>query len=87
MHQRHFNNIITKLGKEICDGCSHYNKKHNVCTLFSASDKVTDFISHNPNYRRDNISEKPLYCKEYVAGYTVPTPGDMKYFTDTKPGC
>ena len=90
MHQRHFNNIITKLGKEICDGCSHYNKKHNVCTLFSASDKVTDFISHNPNYSKTNANysnEKPLYCKEYVAGYTVPTPGDMKYFTDTKPGC
>ncbi len=83
MHQRHFNNIISKLGKEICYGCSHYNKKHNVCTLFKKNNKVTDFISHNPHYNKANINfinEKPLYCKEYVAGYTVPTPDDIKYF-------
>ena len=83
MHQKHFNNIITKLGKEICNGCSHYNQQNNVCTLFKSTNKVTDFIKHNPHYNKANanyINEKPIYCNEYVAGYTVPTPDDMKYF-------
>ena len=90
MHQKHFNNIISKLGKDICSGCSHYNKEHNVCTLFKKTNKVNDFISHNPYYSKLNINyanEKPFYCKEYVAGYTVPTPEDNKFLPLDKPGC
>lgn len=82
MHEKLFNNIIIKIGNEICTGCSHYNKQHKVCTLFKKNNKITDFIAHNPRYNKYTFNEKPLYCKEYVAGYTVPTPEDMKFFTD-----
>jgi hypothetical protein len=79
MHQKHFNNIITKLGRELCDGCSHYNKKYNKCTLFNDTNKVTEFIAHNPNYSKNIKRDNSLYCKQYVAGYTVPTPEDNKF--------
>jgi hypothetical protein len=79
MNQRHFKQIITKYGKELCIDCSHYNKKYNDCSLFNKNNKVVDFINHNPNYTKNNTIEHPLYCKQFVAGYTVPTPEDNKY--------
>jgi hypothetical protein len=88
MHQKHFNNIIAKFGKELCNECSHYNKKYNICTLFNKNNKVTDFINHNPTYNKNNKGEHPLYCKQFVAGYTVPTPEDNKYFPfSNQTGC
>jgi hypothetical protein len=57
MYQQHFNRIITKYGKQICNDCIYYKK---TCTLFNSSNRVTDFIKYNLN---DN--KNPFYCKEY----------------------
>jgi hypothetical protein len=57
MYQQHFNRIITKYGKQICNDCIYYKK---TCTLFNSSNRVTDFIKYNMN---DN--NNPFYCKQY----------------------
>lgn len=58
MHQQHFNRIITKYGKDICNGCIYYKK---TCTLFNSSNRVTDFIKYNLYNNNNN----PFYCREY----------------------
>jgi hypothetical protein len=57
MYQQHFNRIITKYGKQICNDCIYYKK---TCTLFNSSNRVTDFIKYNLN---DN--KNTFYCKEH----------------------
>ena len=61
MYQQHFNRIITKYGKDICNGCIYYKK---TCTLFNSSHRVTDFIKSNLNNNNNN-NKNPFYCKEY----------------------
>ena len=58
MYQQHFNRIINKYGKDICNGCIYYKK---TCTLFNSSNRVTDFIKYNLNNNNNNT----FYCKEY----------------------
>jgi hypothetical protein len=60
MYQQHFNRIITKYGKDICNGCIYYK---NTCTLFNSSHRVTDFIKSNLNDNNNN--NNPFYCKEH----------------------
>ena len=73
MYQQHFNRIITKYGKDICNGCIYYKK---TCTLFNSSNRVTDFIKYNLN---DN--KNTFYCKEYK---TSSVRKDNKFFLDDK---
>ena len=61
MYQQHFNRIINKYGKDICNGCIYYKK---TCTLFNSSNRVTDFIKYNLNDNNNN-NKNPFYCKEY----------------------
>ena len=67
--------------------------KKNDLTLKNWYDVIPKkFITktHNPHYNKANANfnnERPFFCKEYVAGYTVPTPEDYKFFPIDKPGC
>ena len=40
MHQQHFNRIITKYGKDICNGCVYYKKTDVVGVLDSLQEKL-----------------------------------------------
>ena len=70
MYQQHFNRIITKYGKDICNGCIYYKKN---CTLFNSSHRVTDFIKYNINDNNNNT----FYCKEHK---TSSARKDNKFF-------
>ena len=60
MYQQHFNRIINKYRKDICNGCIYYKK---TCTLFNSSNRVTDFIKYNLN--NNNNNNNTFYCKEH----------------------
>ena len=78
MHQQHFNRIITKYGKDICNGCVYYKK---TCTLFNSSNRATDFIKYNLN---NNNSNNPFYCKEYKTNSEIKK---ENYVPFNKSGC